>query len=83
MLTHSHNPKKPQIRSFFSEKWLLFGVLAGQIDKIPPTSKLASDFCLFYPGIIISYIINNNPLDFMMKNSRLGDIWQTKIKMEN
>ena len=57
MLTHSHNPKKPQIRSFFSEKWLLFGVLAGQIDKNLPTSKLASDFCLFDPGIIILYII--------------------------
>ena len=72
MLTHSHNPKKPQIRSFFSEKWLLFGVLAGQIDKIPPTSKLASDFCLFYPGIIISYIINNNPLGFMMRTADWG-----------
>ena len=23
----SHNPKTPQIRSFFYEKWLLFGVL--------------------------------------------------------
>ena len=23
----SHNPKAPQIRSFFYEKWLLFGVL--------------------------------------------------------
>ena len=57
MLTHSRNPKTPQICSFFSEKWLLFGVLAGQIDKNLPTSKLASDFCLFDPGIIILYII--------------------------
>jgi len=27
MLTHSHNPKTPRIRSFFYEKWLLLGVL--------------------------------------------------------
>ena len=27
VLTHSRNPKTPHIRSFFCEKWLLFGVL--------------------------------------------------------
>ena len=38
------HPKTPQIRSFFYEKWLLFGVLAGQLDKNPLASKLAPDF---------------------------------------
>ena len=28
MLTHSNNPKTPQIRSFFYEKWLLFGAFS-------------------------------------------------------
>ena len=44
VLTHSRNPKTPQIRSFFYKKWLLFGVLAGQLDKNPLSSKLAPDF---------------------------------------
>ena len=33
VLTHSRNPKTPQIRSFFCEKWLLFGVL-----RVPKSS---------------------------------------------
>ena len=49
MLTHSRNPKTPQIHSFFYEKWLLFGVFAGQLDKNPPTSKLVSDFVSIRP----------------------------------
>ena len=43
------HPKTPQIRSFFYEKWLLFGVLAGQLDKNPLASKLASDFVSIWP----------------------------------
>ena len=43
----SRNPKTPQIRSFFYEKWLLFGVLAGQLDKNPPASKLAKEFYVY------------------------------------
>ncbi len=41
------NPKTPQIRSFFCEKWLLFGVFAGPKFKNPLASKLASDFLTF------------------------------------
>ena len=51
----SRNPKTPQIRSFFCEKWLLFGVLADPKTQNPPASKLASDFRPFDPGIIIIF----------------------------
>ena len=54
----SRNPKTPQIRSFFCEKWLLFGVFAGPKVKNPYASKLAPDFRPFDPGIILlSYVI--------------------------
>ena len=71
MLTHSRNPKTPQICSFFSEKWLLIGVLAGQIDKNLPTSKLASDFCLFDPDIFVEKQQIGGYMTNSIKNGKL------------
>ena len=47
----SRNPKTPKIRSFFYEKWLLFGVVRNCLSGI--ITQMGAYFIVIYPHFIV------------------------------